>query len=194
VTSVVALADAIARHLADGPWAAGPDPHEHKLRAEVARCDGVSFFLELVGSRIEARGIYPRGVTGYVFSPYGERAPHCTVAARRNPASIAREIDRRFMPAFLAAHRKAVADVEEQRLSLERARAVAEQIAEASGGTLYRFDRRLEEQWSVHVPDGVIRVRSSSPEQPDIRFELHGAPSALAFRVAAALRPSRKRS
>jgi len=97
-----ALATAVADALGPGWCVETIDP---TWPTRYLKCtDGVRIALGFRDGRIQVSGDWPRTSSGEACVPYfreGSKRPDITIAADRSPAAVAREIARRFLPAYL---------------------------------------------------------------------------------------------
>jgi len=116
------------------------DPDSHRWYTLV-RADGTTVSVTVGGyrlaGRVTLRGVWPRYKDGNRYqTATGELAPEITCSASRAPKAIARELERRLLPEFLAKSAAAVAYVAQHDAFQVDAEAAAERIAAAIGGTV----------------------------------------------------------
>jgi hypothetical protein len=101
------LAQQIASHLEGWTWDEPKNEHMDDWQV-LAGPDGAKLHLRFdkYGGRIAIHGEYPR--SGGTIYPWRDkdRPNDITVSAQREPRVIARDIERRFLQAYLAAYRK----------------------------------------------------------------------------------------
>jgi hypothetical protein len=197
-----ALAREVAAHLGF-EWAYAAGQAESHL-ACFDGPDGSTMVLHFDGygskQRLAVRGRYPQSVQtrhGYVSFHPRDDAPHVTFSLTRLPHHVAKDILRRFVPAYLAAYEKAVA---------QRQRCLQVQTNEREG------NRRLAEALGLTAAnDGSVRFYRSPLDPgngptvfghletslyggaPNVKMELHGIPFETALEIAALLAPLTKR-
>lgn len=131
------LARAVAQRLGHG-WRASLGQAD-RGRAELAHADGRRLALAWSGwrehtrepGRVEIIGLDPRRGRGPMLR---EESPWITVARRRGPATIAREIERRLLPRYAAYLERLWAAQAEYDAALAEEWAAMDLIAEASHG------------------------------------------------------------
>lgn len=92
-------------------WLLQPQGESSDGNAKLLRRDGAGlwFYAGTYGKsaeRIEVRGAWPRTVTGQEDAPY--HRPGISVGKDRDPAGIARDIARRFLPEYLPEYARRV--------------------------------------------------------------------------------------
>ena len=137
-----ALAQQIAAHLAG--WTA--EAHDGVWLAYLAHADGPKLALRQDKGRVKVMGTWPVGTNGAHFYPYNTSAD-ISCALDRGPHAIAKEIQRRLLPAYLPLW-------QEQ----DRKR----QEAEQSDGEAQALVRRLEDVFGLDHRDHDRRGRNDA--------------------------------
>lgn len=176
--------------------AAGPAfPHFHDNPAMAIRFDDTGTFglmLNFDGWRMEGKlrvsGLQPRYRTGQTATG-GQSSIQCTYG--RGTAAAAKDIQRRFLPDYLDAHRKALATIAETHSKWDTLNNAARALAKALGVSDDAIDHRDVYQPRVLIPckarlaSGEMRVTDGGRE---VTVELRWVPVELALRVAAVIR------
>jgi hypothetical protein len=180
------LAAGVAAALGDG-WEAVPGYHVGA--ASVRHRDGRGlFFVALTypwsaRGRAEVRGEYPAGWS------WRERAITVTVSVGRDPAAVARDLERRLLPRYLPelelARERVASEAAEE---AGRERVAAELLAAVPGAVRSPVQGRsdgVELRLPGHGYRHDVRVRSSDGTVVDV--DLRGVPAEDAVRMLAAL-------
>lgn len=128
----------IATHLAMLLIDWKPLTGEHSRRAKVVRKDSAEIWIRIDGDRIRTSGLYPGN-----HLPWGTDYAYITTAMSRGAETIARDIQRRFLPKYLPLFernmRMKAADEEYQCLE----EAVKKALCEILGGERV-FDKSIQ--------------------------------------------------
>jgi hypothetical protein len=162
-----------------------PKPEQAEVYAALVRADdddpngpAIRFYIPAYGpKRCTVDGRWPR-VGAHYYSPNGMRdgkTPEISCDPRRDPAKLAADIKRRFLPdyleTFLAMRARATAHTDGRAL----VKAAAERIALACEGTLReRNQGDSYHVWStVEGIDGVdVLIGNGTVDPPSVRFEV----------------------
>ena len=106
--NLATLAQLIAQNLEGWTWEQHDKAPMQDSWQMLAGPDGakIDLHFEKNHSRISIGGLYPHDGNGIYPWNASDRPADITVSANREPSNIAREIKRRFLPAYLAAYRK----------------------------------------------------------------------------------------
>ena len=120
--------------------------------------NGAEFYIRFDShaKRLHVNGSY-NGLWKFRNS-YNNPAPTISASPDRTPAQIARDIERRFLPAFLEDYAKAQASKTAYFGAIDRTYANAQQIQAASGDYFHRSERE----------------RDNLPDKPDIELHSYG--------------------
>lgn len=141
--------------------------------------DGATIYIHLTKGRLSISGGYP---IEYRLT-YGVERPCITVSAEKDAATIARDIQRRFLPGYLKTYRVA----REHQLESER-----DEITRQDNLVLLAKEMGMPARnGRVYIPTysagyGHAEIREGQPRSVD--FTLHGVPFDMALRIAAILR------
>lgn len=154
------LAEAISPHLPG--WTLEPrhtNAHEYPPRwVYLARQDGAAIGLALDRHgrepRLDVSGRYPTDIT-----VYRDHRPSITLSRLRPPDALAREILRRFVPAYLAAWDEAEVALMRLRQSQGRVQYAAETVASVTGLSLGQIRYDCEKTHAtLYTAAGVVTV------------------------------------
>lgn len=116
--------------------------------------------------RVEISPVFPRGRNGDHYGPYQFEPAKITVASSRPPAAIAKDIQRRLLPAYLPALAEAVARRDRDAQHQREARAVADRLAailpkstvRENGSSYQVFSYEPEVTIQIHSDERVLRL------------------------------------
>jgi hypothetical protein len=132
-----ALAQQIAAHLAG--WT--PEPCEGPWLAYLVHADGPKLALRHDKGRVKVFGTWPVGTNGQHFYPYNQSAD-ISCAISRAPHAIAREIERRLLPAYLPLWQEQDRKRQEAEQSDREAQALGGRLEDILGLDRRDHDRR----------------------------------------------------
>ena len=190
-TEFAALAASIAAELGKlrgETWTAGPGWHntQRRLHGPDQAVLYVSTSYQEPG-RIAAHGGYPSTTT-----TVGRE--DITVAVSRGPAVIAREINRRLLPAYLARLAEVIKYNQTERADYEERGRVLGQVAGLLGGTYrqepYEPGKSGNYSGSVslyHLPGALFGSVSASGSPDTLDLDLHVVPRETALKILAVL-------
>jgi hypothetical protein len=166
---------------------------------DFVREDGATIRMRVGGYRAEGRvsfyGMWPTFRDGTSYW-HGKRAK-ITCSASRSPESIARDLLRRFLPAYAPEFAKAAAYVRTHDANAAEAEAVASRIAMTIGARVGDGKRgRGDGVILFDEPEAVRRlvVRPAYNEREiEVDFQVHGLDAATAAEVLAIIRASEVR-
>ena len=172
---LLALGETVASHLG-ADWKANMVEDSWRPIAELKRPDGATVSLVTNGARLSVKGVYP--------TPYNyliKRTPNISVALHRGAETIARNIQRRFLPDYLATYAKGAERVRQLLALATLATIIQEQPGTDS---VLRFsipwvNGMGEAPWQATTAHGHILLTSSAAGE----FELHYAPVALVAKL-----------
>jgi hypothetical protein len=158
------LAQRIARNL-EG-WTREQPPNENVRNSWqlLAGPGGAKLHLRYDKPRLWIGGVYPRDGGAIYPSDDKERPAEITVSAQREPRAIAREIERRFLPAYLVAYRRGLEMLDKARAYQQSKKDLAVKLAQLCDVDLhsngYTFSCRTDEaSWLDVQVDGPDRVQ-----------------------------------
>jgi hypothetical protein len=129
----------IACNLEGWTWEEPKNEADRNYRQLLAGPDGARLQLrcDKYSGRIAVHGEYPReGGTIYPWSDK-ERPNAITVSAQREPLAIAKDIERRYLPAYLAAYRKGMELLNKARAHDQAKKDLATRLAKLCGESLH---------------------------------------------------------
>ena len=187
-TDIRTLATAIAAHLHGFELDTRQFDEHGNLAPTLAhlRREGrpeIAIALHFRDGRVATTGIYP-----VVEYPPNSPRPRITTAISRGAAAIARDIERRFLPAYLARFEQTLrAGIREQERS-DQAQALRERVEEALGSTLSPAHH------ADTSSDHTLRLNSATPVYGRIRvtcsnveFKLGSVPPDIAVAICEAI-------
>ncbi len=113
----------------------GPDPEEPRHYAEVRRgVDGATITFSIhswpTPVRLLVSGDFPRDAAGHSYLPSNVSRPSISITPTRPAETIARQIERRLLPAYLPLYEQAAVAQREEQTAIKAADVVAGQLAE----------------------------------------------------------------
>lgn len=170
------IALAVAQCLT-GKWTVKPQDDD-RTSAELAREDGVSFYIHGPSyqrkDKLYIGGKWPQNPrTNQMAVPYGER-PSIGVSPSRSPEQIAREIERRFLPAFVPLYAKMAEQIANDERLNDGAMDLARKVAEVLGKPITK-DWRNDVAFSRYVGPATIDIQRSGYVK--MEFRISGAPA-----------------
>lgn len=178
-------------------WTNGDGTGERDIARLVRRSDGATLRVELGGYRNEGRvhcaGMGPRFANGDVVT--WARLPETSCDASREPASLARDIERRLLTHFDPMFAEALARVRTEDRAVAEATECGERLAQATGGHVFEpakhglpTIRRTVMVTGTPTAVGGLQVRAASGDSPmRVSFEVRDLDEATALRVLALL-------
>lgn len=199
--ATVKLVAGIVAHLRGWKAVLPPQPEDEWTRdwVDLVRADGATIRVKVGGFRLAGRvsfyGIFPNYRDGSGYTPDREERVLITCSATRDPAAIAKDVQRRVLPKYLKAFKRALAYVRETDRRSDEGDGIAHRIADIFGG-------EVEGSASAHhrpihirnAPGAVCRlsVQPSYSYRPDgeehpasVSFEVHHLDPERAARVLA---------
>lgn len=158
------LAASIANHL-PGWTAEIPSPGTdilHTRNVYLGRADGAGIALAWIWNQpglVEVSGRYPIDVSNY------RDRPRIRLAADRPPANLAKEITRRFLPAYLPCWEEAQAQLISLRQAEARVRYTAEVCAQVVGLPLDQIRYEASRSATLYTPVGKVTVEYAGTVQ-----------------------------
>jgi hypothetical protein len=173
--ALYALGQAIAAALGTA-WTLTPLPEGCRW-VELRHTEGYGFHLSnsWPRGRLTISGLWPHSATGESFAPWGHRAK-ITVTPIKTGAQIARDITRRFLPAYLPQWREQSARRDQREAHEQQTHAVGRRLATQIGAE-YHEDRRC---LSFH--HGTLTVSGE-----EVTFNIRGVSAPQAQRILALL-------
>jgi hypothetical protein len=179
---------------AGGPWAIEDRDSEWGggRWLIVRRPDGASFYVEVEGSRYRVGGRYPRpegGGSDYV--PYGIERPGAAMTQSKAPDQIARDIARRFLPAYLSLYATCQARKAQDEAARADAAAVAGRLSTVLG--VRSREDRVNQPGDRHTfylytlpgsAHGTVEVSYGG----SVKIELSGVPETMAVALCEVIR------
>ena len=137
---------AVAEHLPGWEFDAAywENAHQHFARLVNAEIVGALIYVQCARGRAEISGGYPEG-----FHPRAEEAVRITVSVERGAEAVARDIERRFLGAYLEKFNAAMEVAYQVAQAHIKIRDVADELA-AIMGCSARHDRDVSSVWSRH--------------------------------------------
>jgi hypothetical protein len=177
------LAQKIARYLDGWTWKKPCREESQRYWQTLAGPDGAQLHLGYDDhrGRLEIGGVYPRD--GSSIYPWNDqdRPGDITISARRDPQAIAKDIQRRFLPAYLAAYLKGLEMLHKAKAYQDAKKELAARLAALCGADL---DRNGVEFTKYHLDSFGVQVRVDSPDQVLITIaglQAHEAATILTF-------------
>ncbi len=164
----------------DGFQYVTPDPemYNHDVWAKLARIDGAElcFRYDMRAKRVEVSGKYPMHNSNIL--PYRDRPDGISVSVTRDPAKVAADIIRRFLPVYLEKYEEGL----RQKAASVEYDAQIKQLAERLGS------KDGSRQFTPpNLPDGIYgSVRVDAPNS--VKLELYSLPAATAEKILEILR------
>jgi hypothetical protein len=126
----------IADHLPGWNWQQHDKVYFQDSLQMLAGSEGakIDLHFDKQHGRICIGGVYPIDGNGVYPGNDKDRPTDITVSARREPIAIAREIQRRFLPAYLAAYRKGLEQFTKAKACEQRRKDLANKLATLCGG------------------------------------------------------------
>ncbi len=162
--------------------------------------DGRVFSLNSTWSgagKLHISGYYPKDGDAYRAPrdwgvvAYNEEAPSVNVSATREPVAIARDIVRRFLPAYTEIYRACIAKQQQQNAYRTNVNNTAAQLAALIPGAELRERDSVK---SVHFYSTGHGYGDFSPSSDTVNMDLRSLPVALARRIAALIGKSYRTS
>lgn len=149
--------------------------HQRFARLVNAEIPSARVYAQCTRGRVEISGGYPEG-----FHPRTEEAPRITVSMKRGAEALARDIERRFLGAYLEKFKAAMETAYRVAQAQARARDIAEELATILGCSV-RHDR---DSSSVYFRYGTYHVACGSMGAYITIERLSGLSVELAKRLA----------
>lgn len=136
-TDLITLASAIRAGLDFGPWRSDYNPDTPHPAVDLANDHGERFRIEYDA---HDRRLHVKPLYGELWKhrPHGIPSPAITVNPARSPATVARDISRRFLPALLNDYDDARKRYDKHLQTIAQAHANAEMLIETAAGRLRR--------------------------------------------------------
>jgi hypothetical protein len=172
---------AVARYLE--PWTPKNDrqPERAAMLVHPDVPDAYLYFQTFGNRRIEVRGGFPRD-----FYPLPERRPRITVSADREPVSIARDVARRFLPAYIPLFQEMEAQAAAYAHRNAQRNEALETLAQALGVEVRTYhDLNTQGQITHYGPDYTRFKVTTSAAYDEVTADLHleRLPLAVALQV-----------
>jgi hypothetical protein len=172
------FAQAIARNLESWTW---EEPKNKSVKDSWQFLAGpkgakLNLHYDKYGGRIGIHGEYPR--SGGTIYPWNDRdRPEAiTVSARREPFAIAKDIERRYLPAYLAAYRRGLEMFQRAKADEQGRKDLAARLAQLCGECLCasscEFSTDKADSFRLHVrvddPDrAAVTIKGLSAQQAE---------------------------
>lgn len=161
-----AVADAVAAHV-DG-WESEHDtPAEGEHRANpklVHPATGARVYVSPVtygaggGVRVELSAAVPSNAVHSQGDYQGIDRPEISVKSDRDAAALAKDVERRLLPAAIEYHAEVSGRIERRTAAANRRETLARELADIMGGTA---SAGRDDRWKASLPD---RLRGQRPE------------------------------
>jgi hypothetical protein len=141
----LAAHNAFVRHVAAfiGGWSATEPPATNEWgKVTITRPDGAAIYFYTDGPwlkavRVRISGSYPESTDGQVFWPHNSDRPRISCAISRGPEAIAKDVARRFIPAYTKEYEKQLQAVARHERNLETETCIMDTLAALLQTTVY---------------------------------------------------------